>query len=157
MLGVVSALGLAVACHRPVETPPGPKAKFGVFFGGQIEERRELPFELDPSKQTQGFRVEFGAPLSREKTVEWTIVRPPMPKRRGKKPPAETEPPRGPITGRESVRAGETRYERRLDFTPGDPLGLWNVRVVADGEVVLDRPFEVFDPVERARIPVDGG
>ncbi|HVU01806.1 MAG TPA: hypothetical protein VHE30_08640 [Polyangiaceae bacterium] len=158
LIGPGAAALVLLACQRPPAPSPGPTAKFGIFFGGQIEERREIPFELDTAKQTQGFRVEFGGPLPREESVEWTITRPPMPKRRApRKAQAEPEPPRGPITGMERVRAGESRYERRLDFTPGDPLGLWNVRVVADGRVVLDRPFEVFDAAERARVAVDGG
>jgi hypothetical protein len=52
---------------------------------------------------------------------------------------------------KESARAGETRFDRTVSFEPGDPLGLWNVRVVVRDMVVLDRPFEVFDAEERQK------
>jgi hypothetical protein len=42
---------------------PEATAQFGVFFGGQLQRREELPFVLDASKQRQGFRVEMNEPL----------------------------------------------------------------------------------------------
>jgi hypothetical protein len=45
-----------------------------------------------------------------------------------------------------------------LAFHPGDPLGVWNVRVVVRDKVVIDRPIEVFDAATRKRqAPRDGG
>jgi hypothetical protein len=38
-----------------------------------------------------------------------------------------------------------------LPFSPDDPLGLWNIRVLVGDQVVIDRPFVVYDAIERAR------
>jgi hypothetical protein len=136
------------------------RAAFGVFFGGQVQERREVPFEIGSSKQTLGFRVEFNEPLRADTEVEWRIDRPVGSNRekgavRGRTSP---DPERGPLTGKDTARVGETRFDHTLAFEPGDPLGLWNVRVVTHGKVAIDRPFEVYDVKERAKaIRADGG
>jgi hypothetical protein len=130
-------------------------AKFGVLFGGQIEERREVPFELDPTKQTLGFRIEFSEPLTANAKVEWDIA-PPRAAGRGRahapEPQKPTpEPARASSSGTEDARAGETRFDHLTPFHPGDPLGLWNVRVVVRGKVVIDRPIEIYDAAARGR------
>ena len=148
---------LALGCEP--EKPKGllKSAKFGVFFGGQVEERKEIPFELDAAKQLQGFRVEFSEPLTTDTTeLEWRIDLPKVadaaPKEiraRRRAPSPKTSSPRCPATT--AVHAGQTRFDHATSFRPGDPLGLWTVRVVVKGKVVIDRPVEVFDPVrERA-------
>lgn len=53
--------------------------------------------------------------------------------------------------GQARWRPGETVFEQVLPFSPGDPLGLWNIRVLVGSRVVLDRPFLVYDPEERER------
>jgi len=158
-LTVICVVAFAAACTPPPERTPDPTAKFGVFFGGQIQERREIPFELDGAKQTQGFRVEFGQKLLAATDVEWRIDRPtPAPRKTPRRTVAAAEPPKGPIVGKERVRAGEDRFEQAIRFEPGDPLGLWNVRVVTEGRVVLDRAFELFDQAVRDRAgTADGG
>jgi hypothetical protein len=64
--------------------------------------------------------------------------------------------------GRAHFRAGEPVFEQALPFAPDDPLGLWNLRVLVGERVVLERPFVVYDPVERERrekaaAELDGG
>jgi hypothetical protein len=54
-------------------------------------------------------------------------------------------------TGQSEARAGQQRLEIELPFAPGDPLGTWNLRVTVAGEVVIDRPFLVYDPDARRR------
>jgi len=134
--------------------PPEPhlSGEFGIFFGGQIQERRDIPFELDRSQQIQGFRVDFGAPLVREATVRWWIDRPEVAVR-GKKRGGTGGSPDEEETGAEEARVprGQTRFEHTVPFAPGDPLGLWNVRVLVDGKVAIDRPFEVYDRRARER------
>jgi hypothetical protein len=137
-------------------------AKFGVFFGGQIEERRDIPFELDTAKQTQGFRIEFDGRLPSDSEVVWKIDMPaaaaPSKTARPKngKPPPEAH--RKSITGKATIQAGLAKFDQVVPFEPGDPLGLWNARVVVGGKVVIDRPFEVYDRAERTRsASTDGG
>lgn len=150
-----AASGVAFGCARPEPKALVKSAKLGVFFGGQVEERREIPFELDPGKQTQGFRVEFSEPLASETEVEWRIDAPKTAADRRRKPLA---PPSATQAGKDVARAGETTLDHVLTFHPGDPLGLWNVRVVVRGKVVVDRPFEVYDAAARKRLaPRDAG
>jgi len=159
----VALAALAVACERPPTPKPElvARATFGVFFGGQVEERRDIPFELDTSKQTQGFRIEFANRLASDVEVAWTIDLP------GSAAPQKTakvkilHPPeahRKKISGKATVPAGLSRFDQMIAFEPGDPLGLWNARVVVQGKVVVDRPFEVYDRGERTRAgEPDGG
>jgi hypothetical protein len=149
---VVAAL--ASACHRASSDDSAGSAKFGVFFGGQIEERRDIPFELDPSKQTQGFRVDFGTPLARDAEVVWNIDMPASAQAskavRAKGAP-RVEAHRKSISGKATIRAGLSRFDQVTPFEPGDPLGLWNARVTVGGKVLIDRPYEVYDRGERIR------
>lgn len=164
-LGRLALATLLVATTGCRPSPPKElvkSAKFGVFFGGQIQERREVPFELDPAKQTQGFRIEFSEPLAADTAVEFRIDMPTLGRTGKKKPPrGDTAPPEPPATtqaGTELARAGESRIDHVTRFHPGDPLGLWNVRVVVRGKVVIDRAVEVYDPAARERLtPGDGG
>lgn len=152
------AFAVAVGCARPSPKALVKSAKLGVFFGGQVEERRDIPFELDPGKQTQGFRVEFSEPLTSETEIEWRIDAPKTDRDRRRKPASNAEPPATPTAGKDIARPGETVVDHVLTFHPGDPLGLWNARVVVRGKVVIDRPFEVYDPAARKRLtPPDAG
>lgn len=156
-----SASPAALSCERPAPPPFVKSAKLGVFYGGQVEERSEVPFELDPGKQTQGFRLEFSAPLAEDTEVEWRIEIPKADPERKRRPRAAGElatPPRTSVSGKDVAHTRETTLDHLLTFHPGDPLGLWNVRVVVRGKVVIDRPIEVFDPVARKRLaPADAG
>ena len=148
------AAALASACDRSRDHDSGGSAKFGVFFGGQVEERRDIPFEVDPSKQTQGFRIDFGTPLAKDAEVAWTIDMPASgPKAKAARtkgaPPVEAH--RRSITGKATIRAGLSKFDQITPFEPGDPLGLWNARVIVAGKVLIDRPFEVYDRTERVR------
>jgi len=153
---------LLIACKPEPETGLISSAKFGVFFGGQLEERRDIPFELDTSKQTQGFRIDFEGRLPSDADVAWTIDMPgagtpgKTPRAKNGSPPPEAHRKR--ITGSAKIHAGATRFDQVVPFEPGDPLGLWNARVVVRGKVVIDRPFEVYDRAERSRAgSTDGG
>jgi hypothetical protein len=152
---LVAAGAVIPACARPAPRPFVKTAKLGVFFGGEVQERREIPFELDPAKQLQGFRVEFTEPLAAETDIEWRIDMPKgtsQGKRRPKDPSETASPPRTTLAGKDVARVSETTLDHVVSFHPGDPLGLWNVRVVVRGKVVIDRPIEVFDPAARKRL-----
>lgn len=119
--------------------PQAARAELGVFFGGQVQEREAIPFELDRGRQTQGFRVELGDTSDRAATVRWEIDRP--------------APRGGRVTelGQAELRAGQRRFDCEIPFKPGDPLGIWNVRVLVDDVLVLDRAVEIYDQRERQR------
>ncbi len=148
----LAALLGATACTTEPTTsaPAGARdVSFGVFYGGQIQERRELPFELDRAKQRQGFRIDFDPPLEERTEVSWEISRP----ARRSSPAATPSSPEGRVTelGKATLAAGQTRFEQPLHFRPGDPLGLWNIRVVVRERVLIDRPFLVYDAAARRR------
>jgi hypothetical protein len=140
-------LGLvALGCKHP--SGPDPlvlRATFGVFFGGQIQDRKELPFELDPAKQQQGIRIDFREPLERTVRVAWEIARPVSSK--AAKSDAAIE--QVVEVGEAMARAGETRLDVPISFRQGQVLGTWHVRVQVDAHVVVDRDVLVFDPRER--------
>ena len=133
--GVAVALLLALACQR---TPPGAvkEAEFGVFFGGQVQELPEIKKELDPARQQHGFRLTFGAPLSRDVQVAWELSL----------PATDKGGPRAALVGQASAKAGQSVLEVPLGFRPTDPLGAWHAKVTADSIVVIDRDFTVIAP-----------
>jgi hypothetical protein len=128
----------------------GVSAEFGIFYGGQVQELDEIPFELDAAKQRQGFRLTVSPPPPRALEVRWEVGKPGRGRRvsdgQGRK-----ARPRPVQPGRAHFRPGEPVFEQVLAFGPDDPLGLWNIRVVVDDHVVIDRPFVVFDAASRAR------
>ena len=132
------------------------RAQFGIFFGGQLQEREQIPFELDQSKQTHGIRIEFREPPRRAVTVNWELDMPGT--TRGVRD-KQGRIGRGRLAklGDATVRPGQKQFDQVLKFQPGDPLGLWNVRVVVDREVVIDRAFQVFDARARRRRLEDAG
>ena len=147
----LAALALLAACTTPSHaTAPGVRAEFGLFYGGQVQERDEIPLSLDTARQRQGFRLTYTPPPAQPLEVRWELGKPGQGRRtpdsqgrRGRPRPVEL--------GRAHFRSGEPVFEQPLAFAPDDPLGLWNIRVLVGDRVVLERPFVVYDPVERAR------
>ncbi|HEU5074172.1 MAG TPA: hypothetical protein VFU02_08365 [Polyangiaceae bacterium] len=115
------------------------EARLGVFFGGQIQQREEVARVFDET-QSQGFRIVFREPLPTKKRVRWELVMPPR-------------PGSGEVLvsklGELTVPAGQRQIDQAFRFEPGDPLGLWNIRVLVDDELVIDRAWLVFDAVAR--------
>jgi hypothetical protein len=134
LLTVLLLLVLA-SCER---APKGvvKEAEFGVFFGGQVQELKELPKQLDPARQRHGFRLRFAAPLERELAVSWEISLPATDK--SAPPPA--------LVGQATAKVGQTVLDIPLSFRASDPLGTWHAKVTADGQVVIDREFAVVAP-----------
>jgi hypothetical protein len=129
------ALCVVLSCQKA--GPAGVKeAEFGVFFGGQLQELKEIPKELDPARQKHGFRVTFAAPLGREAKVAWEISL----------PASDKGGPRPALVGEAKVKAGETVLDVPLSFRPTDPLGSWHAKVSVDEQVVIDRDFVVVAP-----------
>lgn len=140
----------------PSKGDPDPlveRALFGVFFGGQIQNRSELPFELDPAKQSIGIRIDFRAPLTRAVPVSWEIARPASVKAKKSDAGADQIVEVGQTLG----RVGERRLDVPLSLRQGQVLGTWHVRVKVDARVVIDRDVLVFDPRERRERERDAG
>ncbi len=128
---------LFAGCEKPKEAPLL-DARFGVFFGGQVQEREELPLVLDRTRQSHGIRLDFREPPERAQRVAWEI----------EKPSTEKLEDAGKLVeyGETRTRVGESRLEIPLTFRPSDRPGGWHVRVTVDERVVLDRAFRVVPP-----------
>lgn len=149
LFAIATTTVVALGCERrPQAEGPVERAEFGVLYGGQIQELDSIPFEIDQSKQTLAIRVELKQPAREELPIRWEVDMPGHTKRvrdrRGRLG-------RGRLTklGEGAVRPGAERFDHTFALEPGDPLGLWNVRVIAGDEIVVDRMFEVYDESAR--------
>lgn len=144
---VLLLAALGVSGCTPTSNSPIERAEFGVLFGGQVQERSEIPFELDASKQTLGFVIALGRPLPKPSTLHWEVSKPgPL--------PASRVP--NPIDRRielfdAPVAAGQTLIQRSVRLEPGDSLGLWNLRVTLGDQLAIDRSFMVVAAGSRTR------
>jgi hypothetical protein len=136
--------GLGSACAKKAERSTVARAQFGIFYGGQVQERRELPLELDRNKQRQGFHLEFRPALPRATEVSWQLDMP-SPTRKAGAGMRVTQ------LGRALVREGSTSFDQTLEFRSSDVPGTWNIRVLVGDELAIDRPFLVYDPIARER------
>jgi hypothetical protein len=155
LLAGVLALGLlgGTGCKsEKTDDPLVERAAFGVFFGGQIQDRKELAFELDQTKQRIGIRIEFRAPLARSVPVAWEIARPLAKTKHG-----DAAADHVVEVGDAAARVGEARLDVPLSLRQGQGLGAWHVRVKVDGRQVIDRDVLVFDPRDRREREADAG
>jgi hypothetical protein len=112
------------------------EAEFGVFFGGQVQELKELPKELDPGRQQHGFRLTFRSPPAKDVAISWELSLPAT-------GTGDKSGPRAALLGRATAKAGQRVLDIPLAFRPTDPLGSWHAKLVVDGQVVVDRDFQV--------------
>jgi len=133
LVACVFAIAL-FGCNKPSDAP-AVDAKFGVFFGGQVQEREELPLVLDRTRQSHGIRLDFRDPPEAPLRVTWEI----------EKPGATKAPDAGKLVeyGETKARVGEGRLEIPLAFRATDRPGAWHVRVSVAERVVVDRAFRV--------------
>jgi hypothetical protein len=76
---VLAALALAglAACTAPSNAPaPGIRAEFGIFYGGQVQQRDEIPLSIDAARQRQGFRLTHTPPPAEALEVRWELGKP---------------------------------------------------------------------------------
>ena len=125
------------ACER---APKGvvKEAEFGVFFGGQVQELKELHKQLEQARQRHGFRQTFADPHARDVPVPWEVSL----------PITDTRAPAPALVGQATAKAGQTVLDVPLAFRASDPLGIWHAKVMADGVVVIDRDFTVVAPLK---------
>jgi hypothetical protein len=129
-------LALFGGCRRRDEPKPV-RARFGVFFGGEVQEREEVPLVLDRARQSFGIRVEFTEPPASTVLVRWEL----------EKPSAGKDAGAGLVDyGQARTRPGEPVLDIPLAFRTGDRAGNWRVRVLLGDETLLDRGFRVIPP-----------
>ena len=123
---------------RKEESAPPLRAEFGVFFGGQVQEREELELTRGSTRNVHGIRVDFKEAPSRALEVTWEITKPDPSSKSGTGTLVEY--------GKVSSRPGESRLDIPLAWKPGDRAGSWHVKASVEGAVVLDRNFRVVAP-----------
>ncbi len=132
--------GVASACgQRSATSNPSIKAQVGIFFGGQIQNRTEWPLVLDETRQTQGFRIDFGQVLRQPAQLTWNIVRPAVKPRRHASSPNESAVSSFEVT----VPAGTERLDQLVRFNDGDRPGEWKLHVAVNGISVVDHSIQV--------------
>ncbi len=142
MKRLVAVLLLASACQR---SEPGPvqQAEFGVFFGGQVQELKQIAKELDPGRQQHGFRLTFRGPLASDLSVSWELSL----------PATDKGGPRAAMVGHATANAGQSVLDVPIAFRPSDPLGSWHAKLTAAGRVVVDRDFQVVAALPQKAAP----
>lgn len=131
---------LALGCRNQSDASQRPPlAQFGLFFGGQIQQRTDIPLEFDSTRQTIGFRILFPEPLSRSTDVEWILDYPKA--RSGRR--GRSNAPRAERTERTTLLEGMDRFEQVVQLRSTDLPGTYNIRVLVGSQIVLDRPFRM--------------
>jgi hypothetical protein len=144
---VALSLGLALValgCQRGANDAV--EAEFGVFFGGQVQELKELPKELDPGRQQHGFRLTFRSPPARDVAVSWELSLPAT-------GTGDKSGPRAALVGRATAKAGQRVLDIPLAFRPSDPLGSWHAKLAVENQVVVDRDFQVIAATPQKSAP----
>jgi hypothetical protein len=136
------AASVLAACDVPAPAEPSPvvSVELGVFFGGQIQEREVISLVFDRSAQEYGFRIEFSEPVGAPLPVRWEVDMP---------APKSAEPERLTRLSEALVAKGRRQLDQVLALRPGDPLGLYNYRIVVGQELVLDRAVWIVEPDSR--------
>lgn len=111
-------------------------AELGVFYGGQVQELRRVPWPSDGKRPTFGFRLRFTKPLREELPVRWEVDMP-APRAPGQ---------RVQRLGEARVPAGQRQLDQTLEIPAGAEFGIWNVRVIAGEHLVIDRAVRFFEP-----------
>jgi hypothetical protein len=139
-LGQLALALLCTGCPNRRQDPDLERVEFGVLFGGDIQDRKVIPLELDSARQELALRVTFVAPLSRERVVSWELER----------PSSQRSADGGMLFAAElgEIKAGpgERRAEAKVAFRRGDLPGTWRLHVRLDGRSVLERAFTVGEP-----------
>lgn len=132
-VAVLAGLGAGFGCEKRAR-PPGVRARFGVFFGGDVQEREELPLIFDRSRQIHGIRIDFDQVPSTPLRVAWEV----------EKPGTGRDGGGGLVDyGEVRTREGSRRLDIPLSFREGDKPGAWKVRVMLEDKALLERRFLV--------------
>lgn len=133
-----------LGCNDSVRALPSEvaSARFGLFFGGQVQERLELTKPLSQDQSSQGLRLEFRHPLPNPEVITWYLDLPTV--RTGPRGPGSAA--RTVRSSNVNVRAGSERFELPLPIEPADPPGTYDFRVLLGNDLVLDRCFRLVAP-----------
>jgi ABC-type phosphate/phosphonate transport system substrate-binding protein len=141
VLGLWLSVIVMCACQLPSRASHSEptRAKFGVFFGSQLQQRKDIALVTSQLKQRHGFRLDFSPKRARATTVEWELDFPTKPT--GTYGPSNS--PRATRKSQATLPSGTDQFEQILEFLPTDVIGTWNIRIRVDKNVVLDKSFRV--------------
>lgn len=130
----------AEGCRARSDDAELERVEFGVLFGGDIQDRAEIPLVFDAAQQELALRVRFREAQRRERVVTFELER----------PTAQRSLDGGTSyaaqLGEIRTLPGERRAEAKLGFRRGDLPGTWRLLVRLDGRLVLERKFTVVEP-----------
>lgn len=145
LAGILAGFG-HLSCQGGKPTDPVRRAQFGIFYGGDVQEREQIPFQLDRTKQTHGIRLEFTQPLAEATSVVWEFDMP-SPGYKGRETLGQARGAGHRVkVDRALIPAGRSSFDQVFWFQPGDPLGPWRILVKFGEREVINRAFEVYDP-----------
>lgn len=117
---------LLLGCN-PVSEREEIHGTFGAFYGGQVQRLNDVAWDV-MDKPALGFRLEFPeSAQSREHALRWELVRP------------GPEGRRVTVTRELQLPAGRERVDQLVDIPVDAPLGTVNLRVLVDGQLLVDR------------------
>lgn len=114
----------------------GVSGQLGVFYGGQVQELRRVPWPAEGKRPQLGFRLRFEGATPHPASLRWEVD---MPSRSA---------PAGRVqrVSETLVPSGQTVVEQSLDVPPNAELGVWNVRVLVGQQLVIDRALHLYEP-----------
>jgi hypothetical protein len=124
---VLAFITSAACARRDAEADVVARAEFGIFYGGQVQERREVSMPSDRPRPTIGFRLTMASPLRESLPVNWEVDMP---------GPAER---RVQSVGETRVAEGQSSFDQVIPVPQNAALGTWNVRVQIGERLVIDR------------------
>ena len=125
---LVLACTVTVGCERrDAEADVVARAELGIFYGGQVQERREISMPSDRPRPTIGFRLTMASPLRESLAVSWEVDMPGPVERRVQS------------VGEALVAEGQGSFDQVIPVPQNAVLGTWNVRVQVAERLVIDR------------------
>jgi len=133
VVGLVSVI--AGCTHSANRSHAAVEVKAGIFFGGQLQERIKWPLVLDPTRQTQGFRVKFREPLLESAQLSWELARPRLdPKKRVVLTKSRFEA---------TLPSGTLQNDQLIVLDESDRPGNWKLQVALQDRNVFGATIEV--------------
>ena len=132
-VGLVSVV--AGCAHGTDRSQAAVEVKAGIFFGGQLQERLKWPLVLDPTRQTQGFRVRFREPLGESTELSWEFARPILD---AKKRVVHTK-----SLFKATIPAGTLQNDQLIVLDESDRPGNWKLQVALQDKNVFGATIEV--------------
>ena len=136
IVALLAWLALPLSCRKAgAPAPPVIEIRAGIFFGGQLQQRATWPLVLDPTRQTQGFRVHFREPLAQPVHLTWELTRPRLDHKRRA---AIISSP-----GEATVPVGAQQHDQLITLDERDRTGKYRLHVSIDNVSRFDQTIEV--------------